>query len=268
MIHLRDVHKRFGSQVVLDGVDFDVQEGETVALLGPSGTGKSVLLKHIIGLIRPDSGTIIVDDEEVGRAQAQGARRAPLPDRLRLPERRAVRLDERVRERPARHHRRREVPGPGVRPAAGRRVPQAGQPRARGDAEVPGGALGRHAEAGGDRARHRRQPEVPALRRAHLGPRPGQRRRDRQPGETARQRAGRDQRHGDPRRARRLPHRQPARAPHRRQDRAAGHPGGVPASNNPKVRSSSSGTSPTPLSPPETDHGSELQAGKSPSAAS
>ena len=67
MIELRNVHKRFGKQVVLDGVDFDVQEGETVALLGPSGTGKSVLLKHIIGLIHPDRGTIIVDDKDVAR---------------------------------------------------------------------------------------------------------------------------------------------------------------------------------------------------------
>ena len=65
MIELRKVSKRFGTQVVLDGVDFNVREGETVALLGPSGTGKSVLLKHIIGLIRPDSGTIIVDDKDV-----------------------------------------------------------------------------------------------------------------------------------------------------------------------------------------------------------
>jgi len=67
MILLRGVHKRFGSQVVLDGVDLDVQEGETLALLGPSGTGKSVLLKHIIGLIRPDSGSVVVDDQDVGR---------------------------------------------------------------------------------------------------------------------------------------------------------------------------------------------------------
>jgi phospholipid/cholesterol/gamma-HCH transport system ATP-binding protein len=67
MILLRDVHKRFGSLVVLDGVDLDVQEGETLALLGPSGTGKSVLLKHIIGLIRPDSGIVMVDDEDVGK---------------------------------------------------------------------------------------------------------------------------------------------------------------------------------------------------------
>jgi phospholipid/cholesterol/gamma-HCH transport system ATP-binding protein len=71
MIELIDVHKRFGKQVVLDGVNFNVQEGETVALLGPSGTGKSVLLKHIIGLIRPDSGTIIVDDKDVGRLKRQ-----------------------------------------------------------------------------------------------------------------------------------------------------------------------------------------------------
>ena len=67
MILLRDVHKRFGSQVVLDGVNLDVQEGETLALLGPSGTGKSVLLKHIIGLIRPDSGIVVVDDQDVGK---------------------------------------------------------------------------------------------------------------------------------------------------------------------------------------------------------
>jgi phospholipid/cholesterol/gamma-HCH transport system ATP-binding protein len=67
MIVMRDVHKRFGTQVVLDGVDLDVQEGETLALLGPSGTGKSVLLKHIIGLIRPDTGRVVVDDLDVGR---------------------------------------------------------------------------------------------------------------------------------------------------------------------------------------------------------
>ena len=61
MIELRGVHKRFGRQVVLDGVDFIVEEGQTVALLGPSGTGKSVLLKHIIGLLSPDRGEVLVD---------------------------------------------------------------------------------------------------------------------------------------------------------------------------------------------------------------
>ncbi len=67
MIEIHNLHKRFGDQIVLDGVDFDVREGETVALLGPSGTGKSVLLKHINGLIRPDLGRVVVDDLEVAR---------------------------------------------------------------------------------------------------------------------------------------------------------------------------------------------------------
>lgn len=77
MISLGGVRKAFGPQMVLDGVDLDVQEGETVALLGPSGTGKSVTLKTIIGLIRPDSGTILVDDENVwtlGRAGLKAMR--------------------------------------------------------------------------------------------------------------------------------------------------------------------------------------------------
>jgi phospholipid/cholesterol/gamma-HCH transport system ATP-binding protein len=65
VIELRGVKKRFGAQVILDGVDFDVREGETVALLGPSGTGKSVLLKTIIGLLKPDSGQVIVDGKNV-----------------------------------------------------------------------------------------------------------------------------------------------------------------------------------------------------------
>ena len=67
MIELYALHKQFGQQVVLDRVDFEVREGETVALLGPSGTGKSVLLKHIIGLIKPDSGTVIVDGKDVSK---------------------------------------------------------------------------------------------------------------------------------------------------------------------------------------------------------
>jgi len=65
MIELRGLSKRFVTNVVLDNVDFTVQQGETVALLGPSGVGKSVLLKHIIGLIKPDAGDVIVDGQSV-----------------------------------------------------------------------------------------------------------------------------------------------------------------------------------------------------------
>ena len=65
MIALSGVHKAFDELVVLDGVEFEVQAGETVALLGPSGVGKSVLLKHINGLIHPDRGEVMVDGQSV-----------------------------------------------------------------------------------------------------------------------------------------------------------------------------------------------------------
>ena len=65
MIKLVNVHKRFEDLVVLDGVDFQVETGETIALLGPSRTGKSVLLKHINGLIHPDRGEVYVDGQSV-----------------------------------------------------------------------------------------------------------------------------------------------------------------------------------------------------------
>ena len=57
-IELRQVHKAFGQQTVLNGVDLSVRPRETVAVLGKSGAGKSVLLKLIVGLQKPDSGTI------------------------------------------------------------------------------------------------------------------------------------------------------------------------------------------------------------------
>lgn len=74
MIELHGVRKRFGQQVILDGVDLTVQDGETLALLGPSGTGKSVLLKHIVGLIRQDSGTVVVDGLDVAHLKREALR--------------------------------------------------------------------------------------------------------------------------------------------------------------------------------------------------
>jgi len=60
MIQIRDLWKRFGKMQVLAGMNLDILAGETLVILGPSGIGKSVLLKHIIGLLKPDSGTIDV----------------------------------------------------------------------------------------------------------------------------------------------------------------------------------------------------------------
>src|SRR5438094_9185108 len=65
IISLRDVTKSFGSHTVLQDISFDVPKGRITAILGPSGTGKSVLLKNIIGLLRPDKGEIWVDGEQV-----------------------------------------------------------------------------------------------------------------------------------------------------------------------------------------------------------
>ncbi|HEX6938959.1 MAG TPA: ABC transporter ATP-binding protein [Longimicrobiales bacterium] len=64
-IRLHEVRKAFGARVVLDGVSLDVREGETVAVIGLSGAGKSVLLKTIIGLLTPDSGAVLVDGRDV-----------------------------------------------------------------------------------------------------------------------------------------------------------------------------------------------------------
>lgn len=75
MIEYCNLHKSFGPLKVLQGVDLVVQEGETLALLGPSGSGKSVLLKHAIGLLEPDQGDVIVDGVSISRATPGQLRR-------------------------------------------------------------------------------------------------------------------------------------------------------------------------------------------------
>ncbi len=65
MIQLVDVHKAFGPKRVLEGFSLEVKEGETMVIIGYSGTGKSVAIKHIVGLLEPDSGTVFVDGLEV-----------------------------------------------------------------------------------------------------------------------------------------------------------------------------------------------------------
>jgi phospholipid/cholesterol/gamma-HCH transport system ATP-binding protein len=65
MIEIKEVYKSFGSNQVLNGVDLNINQGETIVILGRSGCGKSVLLKHIIGLMKPDKGQIFIDGEEI-----------------------------------------------------------------------------------------------------------------------------------------------------------------------------------------------------------
>src|SRR5579862_3911570 len=64
-IEVRDLHKSFGAQTVLDGIGLEVRRGETLAVLGRSGTGKSVLLKLLIGLQAPDRGTIAIEGHDI-----------------------------------------------------------------------------------------------------------------------------------------------------------------------------------------------------------
>ena len=65
MIEARNLMKRFGTQPVLDGVSFRIENGESVAIIGRSGCGKSVLLKHLIGLLQPDAGEVLIDSENI-----------------------------------------------------------------------------------------------------------------------------------------------------------------------------------------------------------
>jgi phospholipid/cholesterol/gamma-HCH transport system ATP-binding protein len=64
-IQVRDLHKTFGAQAVLRGVDLDVERGKINIVIGGSGQGKSVLMKHLMGLMQPDSGRILVDGEDI-----------------------------------------------------------------------------------------------------------------------------------------------------------------------------------------------------------
>ncbi|MDR0800477.1 MAG: ABC transporter ATP-binding protein [Endomicrobium sp.] len=70
MIKVEDVHKWFGTKHVLCGVNLEVCTGETLVIIGSSGTGKSVLLKTIAGLIKPDTGSIKIDDVDITKCSA------------------------------------------------------------------------------------------------------------------------------------------------------------------------------------------------------
>ena len=69
MIELKDVHKAFGANRVLRGVNLSITGGQSMVIIGGSGTGKSVLLKCILGLVHPDAGQILLDGEDAARAE-------------------------------------------------------------------------------------------------------------------------------------------------------------------------------------------------------
>lgn len=78
MIEVRDLHKSFGAQRVLRGASLRIDKGESVVIIGRSGGGKSILLKHLIGLIHPDSGDVLIDGENISNMnerQLLGVRR-------------------------------------------------------------------------------------------------------------------------------------------------------------------------------------------------
>lgn len=66
-IELVDIHKAFGEKEVLRGFSVDIEDGRTTAIIGASGSGKSVMLKHIVGLLRPDRGEVWIDGENISR---------------------------------------------------------------------------------------------------------------------------------------------------------------------------------------------------------
>jgi phospholipid/cholesterol/gamma-HCH transport system ATP-binding protein len=163
VIKLTDVSKRFGHQVILDGVNFTVQDGETVALLGPSGTGKSVLLKHIIGLIRPDRGTVEVDGKLVGKLKRKELaelrsgigyvfQNGALFDSMDVFENIRLGLSDE-----------KQFNDPELAETRVLECLRLVNPAGRDQEEVSGPALRRHAQAGRHRAGHRRQAQVPVV---------------------------------------------------------------------------------------------------------
>src|SRR5579872_2671736 len=72
MIKLENVYKSFGPNRVLRGCDLEVRDGETLTIIGGSGTGKSVTLKLMIGLLKPDRGEVYVDDQPISKLDDQG----------------------------------------------------------------------------------------------------------------------------------------------------------------------------------------------------
>lgn len=72
MIEIVDLHKSFGKKSVLSGVNLRIEKGESMVVIGGSGSGKSVLIKHVIGNLKPDSGTVIIDGVDITKLSEKG----------------------------------------------------------------------------------------------------------------------------------------------------------------------------------------------------
>ena len=99
VVAVEDLHKSFGNQKVLNGISLAVSRGETLAVLGRSGTGKSVLLRLIIGLEKPDSGSIRIHGQDIAGLALDQTRRNQEEDGFSLSACRALRLADRRAER-------------------------------------------------------------------------------------------------------------------------------------------------------------------------
>lgn len=71
MIQIQNLHKRFGTQVVLDGITLDIAENKITTVVGPSGVGKSVLLKLIMGILQPEEGQVLINGENITAASTE-----------------------------------------------------------------------------------------------------------------------------------------------------------------------------------------------------
>ena len=92
MITINNVHKSFAEKKVLQGVDLTINEGETLAIIGRSGCGKSVLLKHIVGLLFPDEGYVTIENKRLD--QATPAELYSIRRRFSFSRSRFIRLDD------------------------------------------------------------------------------------------------------------------------------------------------------------------------------
>jgi phospholipid/cholesterol/gamma-HCH transport system ATP-binding protein len=162
-IRLRNLHKRFGDKVVLDGIDLDVMPGTSMVVIGGSGSGKSVLLKCILGLIEPDAGSIEIDGGDILRLPRH--EREAVRSRIGMLFQNGALFDSLpVWENVAFGllvslgvgFWRASTPPPRRGARSRRRLPGRGRPGPQRRRTLSGGAVRRHAEARGAGPRHRR----------------------------------------------------------------------------------------------------------------